>query len=147
VPDITATVFVSGIGAATFTIPTINVVNQNLPAVGFSDPTHNLAILFANNNSVFVSYDLSTSIGLLTGTPSFNPFSSFETTADIFSISSVSDITFQAIMVPEPSIPRLLGFGFMCVTSQILRRRRLPAFSRSYANSRGLAGFVISRLG
>jgi len=50
-PDITATVFVSGIGTAKFTIPTINVVNQGIPAVGISDPGQGLAILFANNSA------------------------------------------------------------------------------------------------
>jgi hypothetical protein len=127
VPDITATVFVSGIGTATFTIPTINVANQGLPAVGFSDPTQHLAILFANGNPAMASYDLSTSLGPITGYSSFNGFASFGTTAGGFLLSSVSTVTFQAIVVPEPSILALLGFCFICVTSQLLRRGRLPA--------------------
>jgi len=118
VPDITATVFVSDIGTATFTIPTINVVNQHttigIPAVGFSDPIQILAILFANNNPAFQTYDLSTSFGPLVGTPTFNSGVSFMTTEGSFSLSSVSDVTFQAIVVPEPSIPALFCFVLVC---------------------------------
>jgi hypothetical protein len=126
VPDITATVFVSGIGTATFTIPTINVANQGIPAVGIGAPNQNLAILFANNNSAFASYDLSTSLGPITGSPTFNGLGSFGTTVGPFFLSAVSTVTFQAIVVPEPSILVLLGFGFICVKSQLLRRGRLP---------------------
>jgi hypothetical protein len=130
VPDITATVFVSGIGTATFTIPTINVVNQHntagTPGVGISDPGQGLAILFAFGNPALASYDLSTSLGPITGTPGFNNFASFGTTAGDFLLSSASTVTFQAIVVPEPSIPGLLGFGCICATSQLLRRGKLP---------------------
>jgi hypothetical protein len=118
VPDITATVFVSDIGTATFTIPTINVANQNNSRVGFSAPNQGLAILFADNNPPFHSYDLSTSLGPLTGSASFNSGVSFMTTLGSFSLTSVSDVTFQAVVVPEPSIPALVGFVLMCVVSR-----------------------------
>ncbi len=118
VPDITATVFVSDIGTATFTIPTINVANQNIPAVGFSAPNQNLAILFADNNPAFHSYDLSTSFGPLAGTPGYNSGISFMTSAGLFSLNYASDVTFQAVVVPEPSIPALVGLVLMCVVSR-----------------------------
>jgi hypothetical protein len=123
--DITATVFVSDLGTATFTIPTINVVNQNIPAVGFSAPNQNAAILFANDDPAFHSYDLRTSFGPSVGTPTFNSGTSFMTTAGLFSINYASDVTFQAVVVPEPSIPAFVGLVLLCAALAPQLRSRL----------------------
>jgi hypothetical protein len=102
VPDMTATISVSGVGSGTFDISTINVDGQDGNArVGFSDPVQNLAILFVEN-AAFATYDLNTPIGPLSGAPSFNSGAQFGTTAGNFSLTSVSTATFQATAVPEP---------------------------------------------
>jgi hypothetical protein len=110
----TATVFVSGIGAATFTIPTLSVANQNLPAVGISDPVQNLAILFANRDPAFATYDLTTALGPITAQPTFNPRAFFQTDLGSFQLAAVSGaVTFEAQVtgVPEPGVVALLILG------------------------------------
>jgi hypothetical protein len=126
VPDLTATIFVSGIGSGTFNIPTINVDNQGLPGVGFSDPGQNLAILFVDNVA-FATYDLSTSIGSLSGPPIISPRQRFGTTAGNFSLTSVSTVTFQATTVPEPATISLFALaGLACVTWRKRSEESLP---------------------
>ena len=121
VPDLTATVFVSGIGSGTFSISTINVDNQNNSGVGFSDPNQNLAILFVDNAAA-ATYNLSTAIGPLSGPARFNAGAQFGTTAGNFSLSSVSTVTFQATLVPEPATFALAGLSGMSLL--LFRRHR-----------------------
>jgi hypothetical protein len=119
-PDLNAALFVSGLGTTTFTIPTINVNNRNNFSAGISAPNQNRAILSVSN-SVFLSYDLSTSLGPVTGTPLFNRNVGFGTTAGDFSLTSVLTVTFQAVLVPEPCINCLLivGLGLLyCQSSK-----------------------------
>jgi hypothetical protein len=125
VPDLTATVSVAGLGTATFTTPTINVDNQPLARAGFSDPIQNLAILFVDN-SAFAGYDLTTSIGPLSGPPTINPGSAFATTAGNFVLDSVSPATFQATVqaAPEPSALALFGLGAAGLAGWRWRKRR-----------------------
>jgi hypothetical protein len=108
VPDITATVFVSGLGTATFTIPTQTFDNHFTGIVGINAPNQVIDI-FDISNPAFSSYDLSSSLGPVAGTASASPIA-FETTVGDFSFSSVSSAAFQADVVPEPSI-----FAFLCV--------------------------------
>jgi hypothetical protein len=113
VPDLTATIFVSGVGTATFTNPTTNIDNQPLGRAGISDSVPGTALLF-EDNPAFLTYDLTTPIGPLTGSPSFNSGVHFATTAGDFSLRDVSTSTFRATTaraVPEPSSLALLGFG------------------------------------
>ena len=109
-PDLTATVFVSGIGSGTFNIATINVDNHGLSRVGFSDPGQDLAILFVDN-AAFATYDLGTSIGPLSGPANISPDGRFGTTAGNFSLTFVSTATFQAITTPEPATISLFAFA------------------------------------
>jgi hypothetical protein len=95
VTDSLATVVVPDVGTATFAITTMNVDNQNLSSVGFSDPGQNLAILFVEN-PVFVSYDLSTAMGPVSGPPIFNEGAQFLTSSGNFSLDEVSTATFEA---------------------------------------------------
>lgn len=126
VPNITATVFVSGLGSATFTIPTISLDNQNNASVGISAPNQNRAIVFASNNPLLSSYDLSTSLGPLTGIPHFNSSTGFGTTAGDFYLTSVTTVTFQAVEVPEqPSTLALSGIASIGLFVQLVRHRKL----------------------
>jgi hypothetical protein len=129
IPDLTATVSVAGLGTAAFTIPTINVSNQNLPGAGFSAPDQDLAILFELNQA-FASYDLTTSIGPLSGPPEFNSGFHFATTSGDFVLNSVSgDVTFtaQASPAPEPSALALFGLGAAALAGWRWRQRRRAA--------------------
>jgi hypothetical protein len=151
VPDITATVSVFGLGSAMFTIPTINVANQRnsqgLSGAGISAPNQQLAILFANNPA-FANYDLSYSVGPFTGSPAFNPSALFETSVGAFSLTSVSDVTFQAIVVPEPCIPVLFIVGLMLSASKFGSKGLLLCLrenSTNSADSRDTTGTNASR--
>src|SRR6266481_1572810 len=87
---------------------------RRISAAGIGDPTRNLAVLGAFTDSTLANYDLSTSIGPIMGTTAFNPYPvSFMTTLGGFSMTSVSDVTFQAVVVPEPSIAALIGLGLI----------------------------------
>jgi hypothetical protein len=89
---------------ATFTVPTISVVNQNNDSAGISRLNPGLAILFAGGVTEFDTYDLTTSIGPLGGSPSFNPLASFPTTLGDLSLTQIhSSVTFEAAIIPEPT--------------------------------------------
>jgi hypothetical protein len=115
--DSIATLFVSGVGTATFTVPTM-MVDNTAGAAGISAPNQNMTIL-ANYSPAFSSYDLSSSLAPVSGTPAFNPGTGFATTVGDFTLSSVSSVIFQAEVVPEPSAFPLLGLaslGFILQT-------------------------------
>jgi len=116
VPDLNATIFVSGLGIATFTIPTENADYQPLPRAGFSDPTQNRAILFLQNPP-FSNYDLSIPLGPLTGPPIFNFGTQFATTSGNFSLTSVSNVTFESLAIPQP---RIIFYGCSQTTNSLI---------------------------
>jgi hypothetical protein len=107
VSNIAATVSVSGIGIATFTIPTETVANRSYSAVGTGAPIQDDAILFVENPA-FASYDLGCSIGPITGQPGRSIEAQFATSGGVFALSAVSAVTFQAI--PEPPRPSVSIF-------------------------------------
>src|SRR5262249_27134330 len=113
VTSLTASVSVTGLGTATFTGPTRTFDNQPVPGAGIST----LAgpdILDVINNPALAPYDLTTSIGPLTGTPAFNPGMHFATTSGDFVLNSVTgNTTFQATAqpAPEPSALALFSLG------------------------------------
>ena len=126
VPDFATTISVSGIGSATFTIPTETFINFEVGATGITAPDQHIDIL-GIKNAAFFSYDLnspqgytlSSSVSQVTG-PSYIPSPSlgftFETTAGVFYMSSVSSVSYQADVVPEPSICALLSMGLIGLT-------------------------------
>jgi hypothetical protein len=122
VPDTSAAISISGIGSGTFSISTINVDNQSIPAVGFSDPVQDLAILFVEDPA-FATYDLSTPIGPISGAVgAYNSGAQFATTAGAFSFSSVSTATFQATPVPEPGTISLFALAGL---AHLIWRKRI----------------------
>jgi PEP-CTERM motif len=104
----TAVVSVAGIGSGEFYNLTANVDNQQFSRVGFSDLDQNRGILFIDHPA-FQSYDLTTSIGPLSGPPHFNVGWNYPTSNGNFSLTTVSQATFRAIAVPEPASLLLLG--------------------------------------
>lgn len=122
VNDSVASVFISGLGTAMFSIGTINVDNQNLSRTGFSDPVRHVAILFVDNPA-FATYDLSTSIGPLSGPPSFNRGVGFGTSMGLFSLTDVSTTTFQATLVPEPCALGIWSLGAVVLIGRRARFR------------------------
>jgi hypothetical protein len=109
VRDSIATVFVSGLGTATFNDQTLNADNTALSATGIS--TYG-AILWLNSPT-FANYDLGSSLDPVAGTPFGNFGMGFSTTAGNFTLSSVSSLTFQAEMTPEPSILWIFSMGLV----------------------------------
>jgi hypothetical protein len=125
-PDLTTTISVSGLGTAMFTDPTTDIDNQGLGKVGISDSVPGVALLFESNDA-FLSYDLATPIGPLTGSTDFNSGVHFVTTAGDFSLTDVSTATFRAITaqaVPEPSSLSLFGVGTAILGGWLWRKRR-----------------------
>jgi hypothetical protein len=123
----TATVNVAGIGSGTFTDTIEAVSNQGTTRGGISDLTLNAAILFTVNAG-FGSYDLSTAIGPLTGSPLGNPAQSFGTSAGAFILSSANNAdhasTFSATLASAPE-PGTVGFIGSAITVLLIARRRM----------------------
>jgi hypothetical protein len=119
VTNSTATVSVSGLGTAMITDSTITVANQDGSA-GIGDLSVDLPILY-DANQAFVSYDLSTSLEPITGTAILNSEDYCNTTVGIFALGSISSVTFQADVVPEPSTFALLGIALVGL---FLRRQK-----------------------
>ena len=122
----TTTLNVSGFGPATFT-DTIAVFDNHADSrAGFADT---MSVDIMNTaNAAFASYDLTTSIGPLSGSPAFNPNTFFPTTLGNFNVNSVSgDSTFTAStgdVVPEPATLTLLLTGALGMVAYGWRRRR-----------------------
>jgi len=118
----TATVSVSGIGTGTFSNQMQAFVNQTSSpaAVGISQV---ITIPFGVSvldtlNAAFSTYDLTTSIGPISGSPFINSGTTFDTTLGSFSLTSVGNSTFTATTrttsaVPVPSTMLLLGSGLI----------------------------------
>ena len=113
---------VTGIGNGDFTNETQSVSNQGYNVAGFGDNGECLAILYVEN-PIFGSYDLSSPIGPISGSPVYNFFdnASFPTTAGSFVLTDVSNSSFTAVVVPEPTTFLLAALALLA------NRRRLRA--------------------
>lgn len=122
---------VDQLGSARFATPIGTLENQkssfNLSLAGVGAPELNLVIL-AVADPALASYDLSTSIGPITGTPLFNPSAQFPVYIGFydgyFSLTSVSSASFQAVVqsVPEPSSFTLLGISGFSICFRLMRK-------------------------
>ena len=124
VADVGAGIFTGGLamslsnntrGAAGFvantTNPNQNSVSPNGP-IGFAQGV----ILATYNPAVFTTYDLTTALGPVTGPAIFDEHASagpviFPTTAGNLSLTSASDVTYTARLVPEPASLALIVPG------------------------------------
>ena len=85
-------------------------------------------------NAAFVSYDLTTAIGPLSGSSSINSGEAFRTTAGDFILFSIGDSTFtattNAAAAPEPSTLCLAGLGALGLFGSLVaagRRVKRPS--------------------
>ena len=114
-------VAIDGLGMDDFTNEVQTVSNQLTDLAGFGDNGFSLGVQFANN-PVFSSYDLSTSLPETLGAPVFNGGISFPTVNGSVTWTDVTTVSFEAIVVPEPTtgvlwmVCGLLAIGY--------RRRR-----------------------
>jgi hypothetical protein len=107
------TVSVAGVGSDTFTDVVEATDTHDIMGAGISDVTTNHAILFTLNPA-FATYELTTSIGPVTGSGLSNPaFITFATANGSFSVASIGSVTYTATVgsVPEPASVGLLLAG------------------------------------
>ena len=111
-------VYVDGVGTDNLTglIQSFN----NFSAFGFGDIDTDLAIAFVTNQG-FADWDLTTSIGPLSGETLFNPGAKFQTVNGSFRLDDIGIATLTATTIPEPATASI--FVFLSLSS-LLRRRR-----------------------
>ena len=126
VTNMSTTVDVAGIGSAMFTDAIYTGVVQLFQVAGFSDPKSE--DILDTKSSAFSTYNLSTSLGPLSGTTVINPGFAFPTTGGDFVFNSANangDSTFQATLasIPEPSSLILAGTAALAGLGLYSRRR------------------------
>jgi hypothetical protein len=118
----------AGVGSGVFTDEVQAVANQTRPLAGFGDNSNGEGLLFTLN-AAFAAYDLSTSVGPLSGEAIINAGTSFGTSGGAFVINSVSggDATFAASVgsaIPEASTWGMLLLGFASLGFLGVRSRK-----------------------
>jgi hypothetical protein len=109
--DTTSTLVITGGGlasplSASFTATTYTFSNPTATAGGFGPRLGpGIAFVLAETNEAFATYDLTTSLGPISGPSEINTGNPFATTAGSLNRNEADTVTFQAVAtaVPEPS--------------------------------------------
>jgi hypothetical protein len=123
----TTTFTIAGVGSGTFTDSMFVFDNQGALFAGIADSAGSL---LDTQNAAFASYNLTTPIGPLSGSPFIRPDLTFGTTAGGLIISSSGNSTFTASTVPEPASVFLLG-GVGAIFAARLKRKAAVLRSRA----------------
>jgi hypothetical protein len=91
--------------------------NQSDPRAGLYSSTNGAFIIY-NDSAAFAGYDLTTSIGPVSGVPTINNGVTAPTAAGLFTFTSMSAVSFQAVVVPEPATLTLLAFSLIPCTAR-----------------------------
>jgi len=131
VSDYSSTISIAGLGIASFTDQMLSVLNQNssvstLPAVGFSDVSKGVAVIF-ESNPTFETYNLGYS-DPVTGANSvqLSPNNFFSTSKGNLTLTSVADAEFQANLA-VPDAASSLALLSLSAASLFLWHRKLTA--------------------
>ena len=121
-----ASVSVSGAGSGEFTNEITATVDHLFDFVTIADTTQSAIILGVGTPSVD-GYDLSTSVGPLSGNPATLPNTPFPTTSGTLVFTDVfsAPATFRAQLVPEASFAALLGVSAVVLACRRSRKLRL----------------------
>jgi hypothetical protein len=133
---LTLTFSLSSGESGTFTDNTQVASNYSSYSAGFGDNANDVGILFTANLSAFgyPGYDLTTSIGPISGSASINQYTSFATDAGALQITDVSgDATFTAVAsigtTPLPAALPLFasGLGALGLLGWRKKRKKVAA--------------------
>lgn len=132
VDDTSASIAIAGVGTFNFTTTTRSFVNNLISLAGFSRGGVNGSdLLYASANAVLGTWDLTTSIGPITGTGQLLQWATptISTSGGTLTFSNNrTTTTFQATVgtaTPEPSAVSLAWLGLAGI-SWMIRRRRVP---------------------
>jgi hypothetical protein len=118
----TVTLIIDGGIPVTFTDTVAARDYQPGPVADFIDLTSVTAILGTLNNT-FATYDVTTAIGPITDTATFNIAGSFPTTGGAFILTSVDGSSTFTAAVPEPASLTLVATGLLGLGAIKWRRR------------------------
>lgn len=122
-PVSVATIFVQGLGIATFTTPTMVTLNPFGSFVTFATsayfPMNYVPIFSEFNNAALASYNLAAAIGPISGpasgTSNPNLNNPIVTSAGNLSLQTISAASFQASVPDQSSTLILLGVGLVAI--------------------------------
>jgi len=129
VADVSASIYVSGVGTADFSAPSNEDNNQTGGIANFAvyPKTGGATGLLIISSPVFRTYDLKSNVGPVSATLGVFSTDVFATSVGDFSLTSVaSAVTYQAALqsAPEPAPLGLLGVGLATFNVCLWQRRR-----------------------